>query len=237
MKRSGVQRRLLAAATALCAASGLSADPAIGAEPYRSAAAPVVSADKGEAVRRGAKRKQSDKFSNIVLTTQHGKKVRFYDDLVRDKVVMINLMFTTCANICPANSAQLTRVHELLAPWVGRDITLLSISIDPQVDTPERLKEYWEAFGSKPGWLFLTGDYDEIERLRRELGVYDLDPVIDADKTQHSGILTFGNDRTDRWAALPLLMHARQLAGTVLRTTWDRRWRQGAKRIGGEPKP
>lgn len=175
-------------------------------------------------VQRGSEPKQSDQMSNILLYTQHGRPIRFYDDLVKDKVVLINLMYTTCPKICPGNSAQLARLNELLEPWMGRDITMLSLSIDPKVDTPERLKRYWEAFGSKPGWLFLTGDYDEIDQLRRQLGVYDLDPVIDQDKTQHAGIVTFGNDRTNRWTALPILMQVRQLAQTVLRTTWDGRW-------------
>ena len=147
--------------------------------------------------------------------------MRFYDDLIKDKVVLINLMYTTCPKICPVNTERLARIHEFLEPWVGRDITILSLSIDSEVDTPERLKRYWEVFGSKAGWLFLTGNYDEIERLRRQLGVYDLDPVIDADKTQHSGILTIGNDRTNRWTALPLLMHEKQLAATILRHTYD----------------
>jgi len=188
-----------------------------------------------EPLQRGAVRRQSDKFSDIELFTQHGERVRFYEDLVRDRAVLINLMYTTCEKICPANSARLAQIYDMLADWMGTDITLLSISIDPEVDTPERLKRYWEVFGAKPGWLFLTGDYDEIDRLRHELGVYDLDPVIDADKTQHSGVLTFGNDRTDRWVALPVLMHAEQLAMTVLRTTRDDRWqgRSGAPRLPG----
>ena len=178
------------------------------------------------------RKKQSDKFSNIRLTTQHGRRVRFYDDLIKDKVVMINLMYTTCTKICPANSARLARIHDLLEKWMGRDITVLSLSIDGNVDTPERLKEYWQAFGAKPGWLFLTGDYGEIEKLRRELGVYDLDPIIDADKSQHSGVLTIGNDRTDRWIALPLMMHAKQLAGSILRNMWDRHWHHAAIKPG-----
>ncbi len=168
--------------------------------------------------------KHSSSFSNIWLTTQHGRRVRFYDDLVKDKVVLINLMFTTCTNICPLNIVQLTKLHELLKRRMGRDITMLSITIEPDVDTPETLNQYWQAFGAKPGWLFLTGKYPEIEKLRRQLGVYDLDPVIDADKSQHSGILTIGNDRTDRWLALPIMMHLRQLGITILRNTQDKSW-------------
>ena len=96
---------------------------------------------------------------------------------------------------------------------------MLSISIDPSNDTPAVLKEYAGIYGHKKGWLYLTGDFDEIEDLRHSLGVYDLDPVIDADKTQHAGIITFGNDRTNRWAALPGLMDARQIARTIYRIT------------------
>ena len=175
---------------------------------------------------KAAKRKQSDKFSNIWLTTQHGKRVRFYNDLVKDKVVLINLMYTTCTNVCPMNTVQLTQLHELLERWMGKDVTLLSITIDPENDDRRVLNEYWQAFGAKPGWLFLTGKFEEIERLRRELGVYDLDPVVDADKSQHAGILTIGNDRTDRWLALPIMMHLRQLAKTIVRNTHDKHWRR-----------
>jgi len=181
-----------------------------------------VKAASSKALPRQAK--QSRKFSNIWLTTQHGRRVRFYDDLVKDKVVMINLMYTTCTNVCPLNTVQLTKLHHLMKRWMGRDVTLLSITIDPDVDKPATLKQYWEAFGAKPGWLFLTGKFEDVEKLRRELGVYDLDPEIDADKSQHSGVLTIGNDRTDRWLALPIMMHLRQLAMTILRNTHDKHW-------------
>ena len=192
-----------------------------------------------EPKQRGAGRKQSDQFSDILLTTQHGEQVRFYDDLVKDKVVIINLMYTTCVKICPGTAANLMKVHDVFGERMGRDVSILSISIDPDVDTPERLKRYWETFGSKSGWLYLTGDYDEIDRLRHELGVYDLDPIIDADKTQHSGIVTSGNDRTNRWIALPALMHAEQMAQSIARTTWDGEWqpRRRLERADGVPEP
>ncbi|MBI4289840.1 MAG: SCO family protein [Betaproteobacteria bacterium] len=171
--------------------------------------------DKDE--QRGAARKQSDQFSNIILYTQHGQPVRFYDDLVKDKTVIINLMFTGCGETCPANTAELAKINDLLGQRMGRDIIMVSLSIDPVADSPARLKQYWESFGAKPGWLFLTGKPGEVDRLRREIGAYDLDPQIDADPTQHAGFITVGNDRTNRWTALPLLMHRRQLVGTILR--------------------
>lgn len=166
---------------------------------------------------RGAGRKQSDKFSNVLLYTQHGQPVRFYDDLVKNKTVIISLMYTGCGGICPAYTAELAKINDMLGQRMGRDIMMLSLSVDPMADTPARLKQYWESFGAKPGWLFLTGSPAEIDRLRRELGAYDLDPQIDADITQHAGFITVGNDSTDRWTALPLLMHRPQLVGTILR--------------------
>jgi protein SCO1/2 len=170
---------------------------------------------------RGERPKQSDRFSNILLHTQHGEAVRFYDDLVRDRTVLINLMFAGCGDVCPANSAVLARLHERLGGRVGKDIAMLSLSIDPAGDTPERLHRYWQAFGARAGWRFLTGKPEDIDRLRRELGLSDPDPAVDADLTQHSGVLTVGNDRTNRWSALPLLMDEKQLASTILRIAND----------------
>jgi protein SCO1/2 len=175
----------------------------------------------GEHGQRGAVRKQSDQFSNILLYDQHGKRVRFYDDLVKDKTVIINLMYTGCGETCPANTAELAKINDLLGQRMGRDIVMVSLSIDPLADTPARLKQYWESFGAKPGWLFLTGKPGDVDRLRHELGAYDLDPVIDANPSQHAGFITVGNDRTNRWTALPLLMHTRQLLGTILRISRD----------------
>jgi protein SCO1/2 len=194
-----------------------------------AAKAPDSAAADRALEQREPRGKTSDRFSNIELTTQHGQRVRFYDDLVRDKAVMINFMYTTCPLICPGVAAQLSRFHDLLAERAGRDLTILSISIDPEVDKPEKLHAYWKAFGSKPGWIFLTGDYGAIDRLRHELGVYDPDPIVDADKTQHAGIATFGNDRTDRWSALPVLTDLQDLARTVRRFTWDDHWRTASQ--------
>ncbi len=179
---------------------------------------------------RGTRRKQSDRFSNIELQTQFGERVVFYDDLIRDKAVIVNFFYTTCAKICPGTTAQLAKVNDALGSWMGDEIAMLSISIDPGVDNPARLKEYWEIFGSKPGWLMLTGDEDEINRVRRQMGVYDLDPVVDADKAEHAGILTFGNDRTDRWAALPAFMHRERMIETIMHTTRDSEWHRSSRR-------
>ena len=166
---------------------------------------------------RGSVEKPSDVFPNILLLTQEGKQVRFYDDLVKGKTVLVNFIYTGCEKSCSATTANLARMHRLLGDRIGRDLVLLSISLDPTVDRPAKLKEYAARFGQFQGWYFLTGNEVDIDDLRRKLGLYDLDATLDADKTQHTGIVVIGNDVTNRWSSMPALMDPRQLARTVLR--------------------
>jgi len=142
---------------------------------------------------------------NIELTTHEGRRVRFYDDLVKGKVVAINFMFATCRLACPAATENLREVQKAFASRAERDVTLLSISLDPERDTPEVLRGYAEAHGIGPGWYFLTGKRDEIEVLRRKLGAYDPDPVVDADPQQHTGLVIVGNEPRGRWRAISVL--------------------------------
>ena len=194
------------------------------AEPASTRARPpAASAPRSAASERVAGRtKHSDRFPNVSLLTQHEESVQFYDDLVRDRVVIVNFMYATCENICLPIAQNLGQVHKRLGERMGRDIMILSLTIDSDADDPAALRDYIARNGGeKEGWVYLTGDYDDIDRVRRALGVYDLDPVIDADKSEHSGLITFGNDRTDQWAALPALMNSEEIAETVLRITHD----------------
>jgi len=174
------------------------------------------------------RKKHSDRFPNVRLLTQNEEPVRFYEDLVKDRIVIVNFMYAECENICLPIAQNLGKVHERLGERMGEDILILSLTIDSDVDDPAALREYIRRNGGeKEGWVYLTGDYDDIDRVRRALGVYDLDPVIDADKTEHSGLITFGNDRTDQWAALPALMNSDEIVETVLRITRDAPPRRG----------
>ncbi len=165
-------------------------------------------------------RRLSEQLPNIELRTHNGEAVRFYDDLLKDQIVIVNFMYTRCSLFCIPTTSNLVIVHDLLGDRMGNNILMLSITLDPEVDTPEVLTEYAELYGgSREGWFYLTGDYEEIEALRHAMGVYDPDPIIDADKTQHAGLVTFGNDRTNRWAALPALMSAREMTEAILQIT------------------
>lgn len=141
----------------------------------------------------------SNYFPNYVLRTHEGDSVRFYDDLIKDRMVMINLIYTSCPAACPLTTSNLVRLQRALGDRVGREIFMYSISLDPLRDNPGVLKRYAKNFGVKPGWRFLTGEPDEIDLLRRKLGFIHPDPETDKRKDSHTGALRIGNDALDRW--------------------------------------
>lgn len=155
-------------------------------------------------------------FPNFVLTTHEGKKVRFYDDLVKDKIVVINWMYANCKGVCMPITMNLMKVQKLLGDRVGRDIFFYSITVKPEEDTPKALKRYAKMHKAGPGWTFLTGDPKELEVLRRKLGFVDPNPQVDADKARHTGMLRFGNEPLTMWAACPAQANAKYVAQTIL---------------------
>jgi protein SCO1/2 len=159
---------------------------------------------------------------NLELITHEGKKVRFYDDLVKDKKVVINFMYTNCGDgTCPVTTANLVRVQKLLKERVGRDIFFYSVTLAPEHDTPAVLKKYAKAYGVGPGWLFLTGQREDVERLRRALGFAYSDPLEDADRTNHVGMIRFGTEPLMIWGTAPGMANPQHLL-RVLRWELDR---------------
>ncbi len=154
-------------------------------------------------------------FPNVLLQTHDGRKVRFYDDLVRGKVVAINMMYVHCEGICPTMTANLRKLQGLLGDRLGRDVFLYSISLQPELDSPDVLRDYAERHGARPGWLFLTGSPADIRRLRIGLGFYDPQPEVDSDLSNHTGMLRIGNDRTHRWTMAPGLCEPERIIATI----------------------
>ncbi|WP_281558642.1 copper chaperone PCu(A)C [Thalassomonas sp. RHCl1] len=134
-------------------------------------------------------------FPNTLLTTHEGRKVRFFDDLIKDKTVVINFIYTACPDTCPLETAQLIRVQNILGNRLGKDVFFYSISIDPKTDTPEVLDAYRSRFGAK--WTFLTGNENDISRLRRKLGLY-IEEIQDG-SLNHNVSMIIGNQSTGRW--------------------------------------
>ena len=147
-------------------------------------------------------------FPNVRLTTHEGKSVRLYDDLIKDKIVLINFMYAHCQGVCIPVTANLRKVQKLLGPRVGRDIFMCSFTLKPAEDTPKALRDYANLYHAKPGWTFLTGRPDDLELLRRRLGFTDPVPTVDKDKSQHIGNVKIGNEPLMLWTACPGMAHA-----------------------------
>jgi protein SCO1 len=157
---------------------------------------------------------------NVQLVTQDGKKVRFYDDLVKDKRVVIQFMFTRCKDICPVITHHLVDVKKMLDGRVGRDIFFYSISLSPEEDSPRDLKAFAKKHGTGPGWTFLTGKPEDILQLRKSLGFFYKDPKEDADRNNHSGMIMIGTEPLMRWAHCPGGSKPAWIA-TVIRTEME----------------
>ena len=140
---------------------------------------------------------------------------RFYDDLIRDRIVMVNFFFTGCGDICPLSTQHLAEAQAMLGDRVGRDIFMYSITLNPELDTEPVMRDYAETYGVGPGWLFLRASRDDTELLRRALGFVDPDPVLDADLETHIGIVKFGNDAIGRWGACPSFADAEEIVAGV----------------------
>lgn len=179
--------------------------PNVAAQTQHSAAPLIKSDDEKVRTLIAASRERLRKkyFPNVELTTHEGKKVKFYDDLIKDKIVTINFFYATCDGICPGISRNLAKAQELLGDIVGKEVFMYSITLKPVQDTPEVLAEHARAMRSKPGWLFLTGAPQDIELLRRSQRFVDPDPELDKIKDQHIGNVRFGNEPMQTWGACP----------------------------------
>ncbi len=155
-------------------------------------------------------------FPNSLVHTHDGRSMRFYDDAIKGKVVAINMMYTACTGLCPGNTANLKRVQEALSDQLGRGVFMYSMTLRPDVDTPQALREYVERYRIPKGWTFLTGKPEEMDVIRRKLGFFNDDPTIDADLNQHTGMLRIGNEALDRWAMSPALGSPKQIARSIL---------------------
>jgi protein SCO1 len=171
-------------------------------------------------------------FPNVPLTTQDGTTVHFYDDLLKGKIVAIDLIYTHCQDSCPLETARLAQVQKMLGDRVGKDIFFYSISIDPERDTPAELKAYAEKFHAGPGWTFLTGKKADIDLISHKLGLYS-DPKETRDG--HTAFLLLGNEPTGQWIRNSALDNPRFLS--VMIGDWLNSWKntKGGKSYAQAP--
>jgi protein SCO1/2 len=153
----------------------------------------------------------ADYFTNARVVTHDGKELRFYDDLLKGKIVVINFIYTSCRDVCSLATARLAQVREKLGDRVGRDVFFYSITLDPEMDGPEVLQKYAKNFHSGPGWLFLTGKPDDISLIRHKLG--ERSKAL----SEHRNDVLLGNATTGEWGRDSIFSDAEHLAHNILR--------------------
>ncbi|GLK56607.1 protein SCO1/2 [Methylopila capsulata] len=166
-----------------------------------------------------------DYVPNVAVIAQDGRSLRFRDDAVRGKIIVLSFIYTACSNICPLVTARLSQLQDSLRDVLGRSVFFVSVSIDPVNDTPEKLAAFAAAFRTDPSWLFLTGDFADINVIRYKLG--ERTQAL----TQHRNDILLFNDRTGDWQRASAFDDIELLALTV--RSMDPQWR-GAMGRGSE---
>jgi protein SCO1/2 len=133
-------------------------------------------------------------FTNLELINQDGETVRFFDDVLKDKVVVVNFIFTNCEGACPLITHKLTLVRDGLEGNIGNPIQFVSLSLDPARDTPAAMKEFAKTHNADhDGWVFLTGKSENLENIIKRLGQFT--DEIEA----HSTMMLAGNVSSAHW--------------------------------------
>ncbi len=167
---------------------------------------------KSELARRRIQRLH---LPNVPLLTHEGKRVMFYDDLIKGKIVTLNFFFAKCDEICPRVTANLATVQKLVAADLGKRLFMYSFTLKPEEDDVAAIKSYREMYHAQTGWTFLTGKPEDIETLRKGIGFTYPDPAVDKDKTQHIGNIRYGNEPLMLWSACPGMAHAEFVAESI----------------------
>ncbi|HST79735.1 MAG TPA: SCO family protein, partial [Verrucomicrobiae bacterium] len=164
-------------------------------------------------------------FPNVPLVDQNGKTVHFYDDLIKGKSVVLDMIYTHCVDSCPLETARLAQVQKMLGDKVGKDVFFYSITIDPKRDTPQVLKQYAENYHVGPGWNFYTGKPEDIELIAKKLGLYS-DPDPNNRDGHQPGVL-IGNEPTQQWMLDAATDNPRFMA--IMITDWINSWKDRSK--------
>jgi protein SCO1 len=162
-------------------------------------------------------------FPNLPVVNQHGEKLRFYDDVIKGKIVVISFIYTSCTEICPLSTARLAQVAEQFGDRLGRDIFFISLSVDPNRDTPEKLKAYADSFRTGPGWVFLTGSLQDMRAINARLGERM------RSLNEHRNEIVLGNDATGEWARNSLFGDMKRVVMDI--QSMDPKWRNEVRTV------
>jgi protein SCO1 len=203
-------------ALAICLAAATAAAAQIKVQtPTRTAPPPAPAEVKDPHAGHGQQAKEQEQsaarkyFTDVELLDQDGRKVRFYSDVLKGKTVVVNAFFTTCTSVCPPMNRNMEKIQASLGDRLGKDVFLVSISVDPLTDTPPRIKEYSKKFNARPGWLFLTGKKENVDWALYKVGQYV------QSKDDHTTIIIVGNEATGLWKKMLGIGKAAELVEIV----------------------
>ncbi|MEQ1620928.1 MAG: SCO family protein [Methylococcales bacterium] len=131
---------------------------------------------------------------DAALLDQNGSPVRFVKDIAGSNIIAINFIYTDCQTVCPLASAIFAKLQHQLGNKLKQDIRLVTLSINPVTDSPEKLKAYADHFHAQPEWRWLTGEKVQVDALLKGLGVYN------ADYTNHSPVILVGDLARGEWS-------------------------------------
>jgi protein SCO1 len=157
---------------------------------------------------------------DIKVFTHGGEQVSFYTDLIKDKVVLLSFFYTSCTYVCALQADHLSKVQALLGARLGKDVFLISISMDPDRDTPQKLKYWGRSVGARTGWTLVSSNTPEMNAMLKALTGYNPGP-----KDMHRSLVFIGNDKTDTWITTDGLLDPASLITLLDRVsnTTDRR--------------
>jgi protein SCO1/2 len=192
-------------------------------KPAAKPAAPAPPHDHSHMSKDPAAASPAEKyFTDVELIDQNGKKVRFYTDVLKGKTVVVNAFFTSCTSVCPPMNRNMQKIQEAFGDRVGRDVFLVSITVDPAVDTPEKMKNYAKNFHAGPGWMFLTGKKENLDWALYKLGQY-----VES-KDDHTTVLIVGNEKTGLWKKAFAMANVSELVQVVESVANDKGGDKGA---------
>jgi protein SCO1/2 len=203
------KRCVLAVAAMLCGAFGVS---------------PCAAHDdhaKRDQTKRAAAQNVRVSLPDTPLTDQDGRRTRFRNDALGDRIVIIDFVFTTCTTVCPVVSAVLADAQKKLGERVGSDVALVTVTVDPVRDTAARLKEYGTRLGAGPGWTWLTGAPPQVQEVLKAFGAYTLN------FNDHPPLVFVGDARSGQWMRFYGFPSADQLLKAVDALTAARKAARG----------
>ncbi len=197
--------RLIPASVALALSGTVFAQKA---EPAATAPRPHAADAQAGEVKTPAKTK-APVIPDVAVVDQDNRKLHFYRDLVEGKTVAINFIFTTCTTICPPLTANFAKIQKIMQDRGDKNLRLISVTVDPENDTPERLKKYAQLFHAQPGWTFVTGSRADLERIWKAFDIYM------SSKQDHPPIVAVGNDGAGVWNYASGLTSAAKIVAVI----------------------